>query len=134
MSSFVWLIGLDFTALAIFGGVAATVQMWHHSNIKINATIDDYLAYILVTPKVHKIHHSSYKNYTNSNYGMIFTFWDRIFGTFTKPSKVKHSMTYGLEYFRDPAQQSFIGVLKQPLLYRPIKKQSKPSQSLNDVH
>jgi sterol desaturase/sphingolipid hydroxylase (fatty acid hydroxylase superfamily) len=125
ISSFVWLIDIDFNVLAIFGGISAIIQIWHHSNIKINASIDNYLAYILVTPKIHRIHHSSLKTYTNSNYGMIFTLWDRIFGTFTKPSKVKHSITYGLEYFREPAQQSFIGVLKQPLLYRQIKKQSK---------
>ena len=122
MSTFAWLIKMDFSVLVIFGWASAIIQMWHHSNIKINAKLDNYLAYILVIPKVHRIHHSADKNYTNSNYGMIFTSWDRIFGTFTKPSNVTHPIIYGLEYFRSPAQQSFIGVLKQPLLYCQNKK------------
>jgi len=122
MSTFVWLIKVDFSILAIFGGVSSIIQMWHHSNIKINAKLDSYLGYILVTPEIHRIHHSSYKKYTNSNYGMIFTLWDRIFGTFTQPNQIKHPIIYGLEYFREPAQQTFIGVLRQPLIYSRNKK------------
>jgi len=131
MSTFVWLIKIDFSVLAIFGGVSAIIQMWHHSNIKINAKLDNYLAYILVTPKVHRIHHSADIKHTNSNYGTIFTFWDRLFGTFTKPSNVIQPITYGLEYFNKPVQQSFIGVLKQPLIYRQNKNASKPPQELD---
>ncbi len=130
MSTFVWLIKIDFSVLVIFGGTSVIIQVWHHSNIKINAKLDNCLAYILVTPKVHRIHHSADKIYTNSNYGMIFTFWDRIFGTFTKLSNVTQPIIYGLEYFRNPDQQSFIGVLKQPLIYCQNKKYDR-SQELD---
>lgn len=117
-SLFVWLLKIDITILAAFATISLVIQMWHHSNININTTIDTYLSYLLVTPKVHKVHHSSNIGQTNSNYGTIFTVWDRIFGTFTKPSTLTEPINYGLAYFRTPSQQSFIGVLKQPFNYR----------------
>ena len=124
----VWLIGIEPVVMGAFAAVSYIIQMWHHSNIKMNATFDNYLGYLLVTPRIHRVHHCAYKPYTDSNYGMIFTIWDRIFGTFTSPDNLKKPTRYGLEYFTEPRQQSFIGVLMQPFVLR--KKSKSKSKNL----
>lgn len=67
-----------------------------HSNIKV--PLQKYLELIFVTPRVHLIHHLSDPQYTNSNYGLIVTIWDRLFGTYTHPKEIDQTTTFGLDY------------------------------------
>jgi len=71
-------------------------QHYLHSNLR--APFSRYLEYVLVTPRVHFVHHSRNRKYSDSNYGFIFTFWDRLFGTYTDPDTVPADEPLGLNY------------------------------------
>ena len=58
------------------------VTLWTHSNTRLPPRIESVLRYVVVTPDVHRIHHSAWKPETNSNYGAVFPWWDLVFGTF----------------------------------------------------
>ncbi len=77
--------------------------MFNHSNINIPAGIDSVLRLLVVTPDMHRVHHSVIIRETNSNYGFNFPWWDRFFRTYTsQPEKGHADMNIGLANFRDP--------------------------------
>lgn len=66
---------------------------WMHANVKAGHR---WLEWFVITPRFHRIHHSSAMEHYNSNYGVIFTFWDRLFGTFIDPDKTSRDFPIGL--------------------------------------
>lgn len=77
--------------------------LFHHSNIKLNPTLNKYLSFLFVTPEFHFNHHSSDPKYANSNYGSFLVIWDKIFKTYSKPQeheKIGLSSPYGKSYFQ----------------------------------
>jgi len=115
---FIWLGQFSIEAVSIYGVSATLIQIWHHGNISIPKNIEKMLGYLIITPSIHELHHSSCREETDSNYGAFFSIWDRIFNSFTKPNiEGKHiKITYGLEYFREQ-QQTLWQTLKQPFNY-----------------
>lgn len=101
-----------------------------HANLKIPGGPDKILSYIFVTPNMHKVHHHYIQPYTDSNYGNIFSIWDRIFGTF-KEKDVK-SLKYGIDTHMDPKENDDLkNLLSIPFQkYRPPvgSKFSKPEK------
>lgn len=90
-----------------------------HGNIALPPRLDAMLRRVLVTPDVHRIHHSSIECETNSNYGVMLTCWDRWFGTYrAQPAGGHDGMTLGLEYFRGPGENALVPMLTQPLRQR----------------
>ncbi|MEP6712752.1 MAG: sterol desaturase family protein [Ferruginibacter sp.] len=89
------LIGIAPAALLIYNTVFFTIILFHHSNIKIPYKWDKLLGNIIVTPGLHHVHHSVKMIESNSNYGSVFSFWDKIFGsvTFYRQQSIK----FGLE-------------------------------------
>lgn len=85
-----WFMVLGVTSLGIFN------QHLIHSNLKI--PFSRQLEWIFVTPRVHFVHHSPRQQLTDSNYGFIFSFWDRLFGTWTSPDSVPADEPLGLDY------------------------------------
>jgi len=84
-----------------------------HSNVRLPRGVDRLLSRVLVTPNVHKVHHSRMLAETNSNYANVLTVWDRVLGTFT-PSERAYSVVYGLDD-ADPARiSSFPALLAMP--------------------
>ena len=96
--------------------MSAVLSQFNHANIKLNPKIDKILSYIIVSPDMHKVHHHYVMPFTDSNYGNIFSFWDRWFGTFKKlnPSKI----IYGIDTFFNKKDNESI----RSLLYRPFEK------------
>jgi sterol desaturase/sphingolipid hydroxylase (fatty acid hydroxylase superfamily) len=68
---------------------------------------------VFITPNWHRVHHSSNRPETDSHYGDIFTFWDRIFGT-AGPKADIEKMQFGIELFREPGEQTFWEMMKMP--------------------
>ena len=100
----------------LYQSLSVVLSQFNHANISINPKLDKFLSYFIVTPNMHKVHHHYVLPYTDSNYGNIFSFWDRLFGTFTflNPSKI----IYGVDtYFDEKENQSI-----SSLLYRPFEK------------
>jgi sterol desaturase/sphingolipid hydroxylase (fatty acid hydroxylase superfamily) len=76
--------------------------MFNHSNVFVNRNIDRVLRMIVVTPDMHRVHHSVIRRETDSNFGFNLPWWDRIFGTYRpQPEKGHTAMTIGLENYRD---------------------------------
>jgi len=84
-----------------------------HANIKMNKSIDKALSYIIISPDMHKIHHHNMLPFTDSNYGNIFSIWDRIFGTYSYMEREK--IVYGVDTFpNEKTNSSLLELLKQP--------------------
>jgi len=86
---------------------------FEHANIKLPAAVDKWLSYILVSPNMHKVHHHWKQPYTDSNYGAVFSIWDRLLGTFTSldPGEIK----YGLDrYYPNEKDEDFAALMKKP--------------------
>lgn len=64
--------------------VATPIAQWHHANVRLPAALDRVLRRVIVTPGMHRLHHSSVQRETDSNYSAVLSFWDRLFGTYTE--------------------------------------------------
>lgn len=81
--------------------VDVAVTLWTRSNVRLPQTLDRILRYIVVTPDLHRIHHSAWRPETNSNFGAVFPVWDLIFGTFRATTRDGHErMRLGLDDVR----------------------------------
>ncbi len=90
------------TVLLLIGGAgnldASLNAQIEHANIKLNGNLDRLLQLLMVTPHMHKVHHSRDQGQTDSNYSNIFSFWDRVFGTYTAEIDFQ-KLRYGLDGF-----------------------------------
>lgn len=90
--------------------------MFNHSNIRIPSGVDKYLRLFVVTPDMHRIHHSVDGKEHNSNFGFNFPWWDRLFGTYLDQAKVEQQiMNIGIKGFQDSSSYSISKLLIQPL-------------------
>ena len=74
--------GLDPAVLAFYEAIAIGFALWDHVNLRLSDRLDRLLRLLLVTPAMHHLHHSADRGETDSNYGDVFSFWDRLFGTY----------------------------------------------------
>ena len=118
MMAIIWLLGLPAEGVGLYLLIANANSLLSHMNIRLPAWIDLPLRLIMVTPRVHAVHHSDLKPETNSNYGVVLTVWDYLFKTYKAPEKA-HIPHFGLEYFHLPEDNQLLPVLKQPFMYRP---------------
>ena len=107
------LLGFDFTFLAIYNTIMVPVILFHHSNIAFSEKMDHLLNSFLVMPRMHRVHHSEIMGDSNSNYGTIFSFWDRLFKSFRMRRDIE-SITYGIGTFKKPKWQHIGGMLLLP--------------------
>jgi sterol desaturase/sphingolipid hydroxylase (fatty acid hydroxylase superfamily) len=107
------LLGLNFAFLIVYKTVMFPVIIFHHSNVAFSEKWGRFLNYLFVMPNMHRVHHSEKMEETNSNYGSIFSFWDRLFGTFRKREDIK-SITYGIGPFKSAKWQNIFGMLFVP--------------------
>ena len=109
----VWVVGLPAQAVLIQRLLQISFGIVEHSNIRLPRAVDRVLSVVLVTPNLHKVHHSRLITETNSNYANVLTLWDRLLGTFTSSERA-YSVVYGLDD-ADPAQMaSFPALLAMP--------------------
>jgi len=114
------LIGISYIELLVYEILLQPVIIFHHSNVALPEKIDRILRAVIVTPNMHRVHHSQIQTETDSNYSSIFSWWDRLAGTFKRREDTK-AIVFGLPYFREPQWQSFAGMLRTPFT------SSKPS-------
>ena len=121
-------------AVLIFEVLLNASSLFNHSNIRLPLRIDAVLRLFIVTPDMHRVHHSIHPSETNSNFGFNVPWWDRILGTYLAQPKAGHEdMTIGIEQFRSRRSLWLDRMLIQPLLGRasgyPINRVEEPSQS-----
>jgi sterol desaturase/sphingolipid hydroxylase (fatty acid hydroxylase superfamily) len=109
-------LGPPAVAVLIFEVLLNATAMFNHSNIRIPESIDRVLRLFVVTPDMHRVHHSVIKAETDSNYGFNLPWWDRLLGTYTAQPRDGHEgMTIGFEQFRTVRDQWLDKMLIQPL-------------------
>lgn len=114
------LIGPSPSAVLVFEIVLNATSMFNHSNVRMPTAIDRVLRWFLVTPDMHRIHHSTDPTETNSNFGFNLPWWDRLMGTYRhSPIRGHAGMNIGLEQFRDPRRLTFGRILLLPFLGTP---------------
>ncbi|MBC7636980.1 MAG: sterol desaturase family protein [Acetobacteraceae bacterium] len=103
-------------AVLVFEIALNATAMFNHGNVGLPAWLESVLRWIVVTPDMHRVHHSVVPRETNSNFGFNLPWWDRVFGTYcAEPTGGQAGMTIGLERFRDPGELRLDRMLVQPL-------------------
>lgn len=109
------LLGPPVVAVLIFEIVLNGTAMFNHSNIRLPLQFDRWVRRLVVTPDMHRVHHSIIRRETDSNYGFNFPFWDRLFGTYNdQPAKGHEGMDIGLETWRGREPASLFWSLRLP--------------------
>jgi len=117
--SVISVLGASAAAVLIFEVLLNATAMFNHSNVTLPAGLDRLLRLIIVTPDMHRVHHSVIKDETNSNFGFNLPWWDRLLGTYRpQPTGGQRGMTIGLRPFRDPAQLTLPKMLLLPFTTR----------------
>jgi sterol desaturase/sphingolipid hydroxylase (fatty acid hydroxylase superfamily) len=110
-------IGAPALAVLIFEVVLNATSMFSHSNVRIPPALDRVLRLMVVTPDMHRVHHSILVRETNSNFGFNLPWWDRLLGTYRAQPQAGHDlMTIGIERFRTPRDLRLDRMLIQPAL------------------
>ncbi len=111
-------LGPPVIAVVIFEVLLNATAMFNHSNIQLNTTIDKILRLFVVTPDMHRVHHSVEDDEANSNFGFNLPWWDRLFGTYRDQPRAGHeNMTIGIHTYNDPKLVSWLhGMLWLPFI------------------
>jgi sterol desaturase/sphingolipid hydroxylase (fatty acid hydroxylase superfamily) len=114
----VLIFGISATAIIVFEIILNATSMFNHGNIRLPLKMDKILRYLLVTPDMHRVHHSVLPDETNSNYGFNLSCWDRLFKTYVHQPKDGHiNMLIGLKQYRISAQtQKIKNILLLPFI------------------
>ncbi len=120
------IVGAPIGLVLLYQSLSVVATQFNHANIKLPKKVDDVLSYFIVSPDMHKVHHHYKMPYTDSNYGNIFSVWDRIFGTFKTLDTDK--IIYGVDVFPDEKENGNI----KDLLKQPFQKYRKPTPFENE--
>lgn len=111
----VYLLGAHSLAVVAFEIILNGAATFNHSNVNIPVALDKKLRRLIITPDMHRIHHSTIRSETDSNYGFSISCWDRLCGTYVAdPKQGQIDMEIGLTPFRNQAELSFLRLLTLP--------------------
>jgi sterol desaturase/sphingolipid hydroxylase (fatty acid hydroxylase superfamily) len=119
--------GIKFSAIVVLGAPALALilfeiilngtAMFNHGNFYLPLGMDHVLRWLVVTPDMHRVHHSVFPGETNKNFGFNLPWWDRIMGTYKAQPRLGHEgMTIGLNQFRDPSRLTLLWMLILPFV------------------
>ncbi len=126
------LLGLQLWELALYELAMFTVVQFHHANIALPAWLDRAVRLLIVTPFMHKVHHSRWQPETDSNYSSLFSFWDRLFGSF-RMRENPHTLQLGLDEFNRPEDHTLTGLLATPLKQVQRATGEAPANATSDL-
>ena len=117
----VFIIGVPMGIVMLYQSMSLVATKFTHANIKLPRKVDLVLSYFIISPDMHKTHHHYVLPYTDSNYGNIFSVWDRLFGTYRYLDRDK--LIFGVDVFPDEVENGQI----TNLLKQPFQKYKKPT-------
>ena len=117
----VFVVGTPIAIVMLYQSMSLVFTQFNHANIKMPKQLDKLLSYFIVSPDMHKVHHHNLLPYTDSNYGNIFSIWDRLLGTYMHLDREK--IVYGVDTFPDEKINSDL----RELLKQPFQKYKKPT-------
>lgn len=104
--------GAPIWLVMLYQSLSAFASQFNHANLRLPESIDRLLSYVIVTPRMHRVHHHHTQPYTDTNYGNIFSIWDRLFGTF---ARLKQSeIVFGLDVYHK-SDENLIDLMKVPV-------------------
>lgn len=118
------LLGVYLWELVLYETLMFAVVQFHHSDINIPKKVDSAIRYVLVSPNMHRVHHSRWQPETDSNYSSLFSFWDRLARTF-RHNPYPENIRLGLDEFDREDDQTIRGMLRTPILK---EKREEPKQ------
>lgn len=121
----VLLVGSPMWMVFLYQSLSVIASQFNHANISLPDKLDVVLSYFIVSPNMHKVHHHYVLPYTDSNYGNIFSVWDRLFGTFT--SLPKEELIYGVDTHMLPEENNKL----KNLLNIPFQKSRSAKNNQN---
>lgn len=108
-------LGAPALAVLVFEAVLNATSVFNHANLRLSPRLDRTLRLVLVTPDMHRVHHSTIRRETDSNFGFNLPWWDRLFGTYRpQPERGHLGMEIGLSRPRGPECFSLLGLLAMP--------------------
>ena len=108
-------LGVPALAVLIFDVLLNATSLFNHSNVRLPGILERRLRLLVVTPDMHRVHHSIIRRETDSNFGFNLPWWDRLFGTYRDQPAAGHlGMTIGIEDFRDSRELRLHRMLIQP--------------------
>ncbi len=111
----VLMMGAPVAAVVIFEVLLSATSLFNHGNVRLPLGLDRLVRLVLVTPDMHRVHHSVLPGEMNSNYGFSVSWWDRLFGSYVAQPKASHEdMQIGLPIFREEAEGRLDKLLTQP--------------------
>ncbi|UNY97263.1 sterol desaturase family protein [Zhouia spongiae] len=115
----VFILGAPVGIVMLYQSLSVVFSQFNHANIELPKKLDDIISWVIVSPDMHKVHHHYVLPYTDTNYGNIFSIWDRLFGTFAKIRN--EEITYGVDSYPDvDSNAHIVKLLKLPFKgYRP---------------
>jgi sterol desaturase/sphingolipid hydroxylase (fatty acid hydroxylase superfamily) len=119
----VFVVGAPIAIVMLYQSISLIFTQFTHANIQLNKKVDKALSYVIISPDMHKIHHHFMLPYTDSNYGNIFSVWDRLLGTYSYMDREK--IVYGVDTFPDEVSNASLEVL----LKQPFQGYRKPTNS-----
>ncbi|WP_300973829.1 sterol desaturase family protein [Sphingomonas sp. LHG3406-1] len=118
-------LGAAALAVLIFEVLLNATAMWSHSNIRLPGRVDRLVRHLLVTPDMHRTHHSVVPRETHSNFGFNLAFWDRLFGTYRERPEAGHEgMTIGIPDYGSAGQLRLDRMLLMPFRQPPEEKET----------
>jgi sterol desaturase/sphingolipid hydroxylase (fatty acid hydroxylase superfamily) len=113
LAAFALPLGASPAAFALYRSAVALAGLLEHANLRVPRRLGGLLSLVFTWPDVHKVHHSRDARFTDTNYGNLVSWWDRLFGSFT-PAHEGRNIAYGLAGLDDPATQTTSGLLALP--------------------
>lgn len=117
----VFLVGAPMGIVMLYQSLSLVLSQFNHANIKLPRKLDKAISYLIISPDMHKVHHHYKLPYTDSNYGNIFSIWDRLCGTYMEYDR--DDIVYGVDTFFNAEENGKIGTL----LKQPFHKYRKPT-------
>lgn len=108
-------LGLLLWLVVVRGLLMVPASLLQHANIRVPASVDRFIGWVFITPGLHKIHHSPNERENNTNFGQLFSFWDRLFGTLHETAEAKQDK-YGLSSLREERWKTVRGMLATPVV------------------
>ena len=128
----VLVVGAPMWLVFMYQAISVLLSQFNHANIELPRWADRSIGWLVVTPTMHHVHHHYVLPYSNTNYGNIFSIWDRIFSTYAV--RASKDLIYGLDTHPDPYEHSHIvGILNVPFkAYRPPVGEETKSDTLSE--
>ncbi|MCW3462537.1 sterol desaturase family protein [Chitinophaga nivalis] len=122
------IMGVPFWMVMFYQTLSAFMSQFNHANIHLPKALDNALSWVIVSPDMHKVHHSHFQPETDSNYANIFSLWDRLFGTFVKVADTT-AIKYGLDEYGATRYEAIGPLLKVPWEQEPYTSAKENTNS-----